>query len=136
MIEPWMWIFIIAGGISLGIVLLIIGIWLGRLLAKIFTRHFPNWRYIRQANKHNRKALKLRLARTDFEGIPLPTGRNGEIIITEKMWRSLPGRSMFQLQRIMEDRGKDLGVLISIEQPALSYDTIIRWGKRRIIERG
>lgn len=87
----------------------------------------PGWRYRRQARILNERARKMRVARTDWEGWPLPTGKKGRLVITEAQQIALPGMSEYAFREIMTNRARDLGVEVNIERNIVDNAIIVQW---------
>ena len=79
----------------------------------------------------NRQSLRLRLKRTDWHGIPLPTGKKGTLVITNEMMIQLPKMSIHELSIIMRNRASDLKVDIEIINDPIAHNIVIKWNKRR-----
>jgi len=128
----WMWLFVIAGGIAAGyfIIIVLMGVLPVIILGGL--SKLRAYSYDRYAKKRNKKAKQLRLQRTDYEGWPLPVGKEGEIILTEQLMLSLPSISNTQLKRIYTDRAADLGVVMEIDRSPLTRNITIRWGKKNM----
>lgn len=80
------------------------------------------------AKGESEKARKMRLKRTDWEGIPLPTGKKDSLIISRATLEQYP-HSLHQINKIMFDRGRDLGVDISIGMSKYTGEMIVTWTK-------
>lgn len=89
-----------------------------------------HWRYSRKAKRHNKKALKLRLAKDTWEGLPLPTGKEGSLTIPRKTLEQFP-HSARQIEKIMLDRAVDLGVDISVGWRPFTEELEIEWSRSK-----
>lgn len=85
-------------------------------------------KYARWAKKHNDKARLLRLEQTTFQGYPLPTGKEGRLVITSGEIISNPNRvSSSRLNKAYEDRALDLKADIWFDYDIMTRDWIITW---------
>ena len=133
--NPGLWILVIAVGIVLAVVILFFvlpSIFAGLLVVKEWIVHM---RYARQARKHNEKARLLRLSRTEWNGFPLPTGKEGTLRITYDQLVKSPERfSTTQFERTYFDRARDMHVELEYMHDPITRDIVVRWkplkGKR------
>jgi hypothetical protein len=87
--------------------------------------------YRRAAKRNNARALAMRLARTEHDGWPLPTGKKGELRITVAQQLTLPAKSFKDLDRIYKERAQDLHVDISVMHESNSQDLIVQWSPNK-----
>lgn len=123
MIAWWGWIFIIAGGLSLFVLIISVIPWL--IVWGI--KGIEQFGYSHEAKKRNKMALRLRLSRTDWEGIPLPSGKSGMLRISEKTLIANRAFSMHQLESVMRNRGLDLNAVMDVSRDDITRDIIVRW---------
>jgi hypothetical protein len=121
----WFWILYIGGGIAVAFLAILAFLILGPMyIGWLQHRH-----YVHLARKVNREALERRLARPDYKGWPLPMGKRGELVITDKQMVSLDAVSESELRRAYEDRVRDLGASIELWsiQDFSANRLLIRW---------
>lgn len=120
-------ILVIAGGLVLAYVcIFVITPLFAHLLYKV-AEAGARVGYSRRARKQNEKARLLRLERTEYDGWPLPSGKHGEIRITEAMQIAMPAKSYKDINHIYGDRARDLEVDVSVLQESNTHDLVIQW---------
>lgn len=94
----------------------------------IFLKWIKHRSYAREARKHNERARQRRLKQTEWNGYPLPTGKQGVLYITRDMIYNNPYPvSDERLKKAYFDRGRDLGVEVNIEWDPFLNIYIVRW---------
>lgn len=124
MIPWWGWIIILVLAIGLGFAT--IPLWFNLFLK--LAKWWQHLQYSREARKHNARARELRLQRTEWMGLPLPTGKAGTLRITALDLIANPNRISFsQMDRAYRDRGLDLKVDLELEHDPVTRDYIVKW---------
>jgi hypothetical protein len=124
MIPWWGWLLIIVMAIGLGVAT--IPFWFSFLLKA--AKWLQHLRYAREARRHNERARQLRLQRTSWMGFPLPTGKEGKLVISERDMITNPNRiSQTQFDRVYRDRGIDLRVDLKVMTDVRTRDIVVVW---------
>lgn len=132
--NGWILLLAIAGGIILAAICIFVFIpFLAHVLYKI-AEFGKRVGYARRAKKRNEEARQLRLARTNYQGWPLPASKKGELVITTAMQIALPPKSYNEINRIYQDRARDLGVTLYIQKQMANSDIKLSWEPTRSIK--
>ena len=85
-------------------------------------------RYAKEAKQRNERARLKRLEATTWRGYPLPTGKEGTLRITRKMYIDNPNVvSNLQFEQVYFDRARDMHVELEISHEIETGDTLLRW---------
>jgi hypothetical protein len=126
----WSWLVMCIAFFPVAVIALIVFLLILTVGLTMIRTKMSAFLYRLEAKQHNKSALRLRLAKNEWMGIPLPTGNSGELRLTERLLTQHPF-SFRQLEKVMIDRARDLEVDISIERDILSYDYVVKWQKHK-----
>lgn len=125
----WLLTICIAGGIVLALIALVVLFGVLPAVGRAITSDIEDWRYVQKASKRNEEARKLRITRSDWEGIPMPMGNSGYLVIPDRMIQDAEPRVVRQIDQVLVDRMRDLGVAYESMHDPVTNDIHIRWAR-------